>query len=191
MRDILRLGGILAAFALVAGAPLAFVSIKTMPIIIENKLRAESEARAEVLPGMAGGFEIKGEGSGFTYWIGYSDIAKSEPGGYIFTAEGKGYSSTIAIMVGVDVNGAITGVKILSQQETPGLGARIEEIRHGEKYPWFTRQFKGKTASDAIIVTKDGGDIDAITGATISSRAVSSAVKRGLTELMGETGGSR
>ena len=187
MRDILRLGIILAVFALVAGVALAFVNIKTMPRIIENKLRAEKEARAEVLPGMAGGYEERGKGSGFTYWIGFPDTAKSETGGYVFTTDGRGYSSTILTMVGVDVDGAITGVKILEQQETPGLGAKIEEVRHGEKDPWFTRQFKGKTVSDTITVTKDGGDIDAITGATISSRTVTNAINRGIAELMEKT----
>ena len=68
----------------------------------------------------------------------------------------------------------ITGIKVASQQETPGLGTRIEELRRGEKEPWFQSQFRGKGAEAAIKLVRGGGPdgIEAITGATISSRAV-------------------
>ena len=176
-------------YALVAGAALAFVNIKAIPRIKQNKLEAENVARTEVLPNMVGGYELKGEGVDFSYWIGYLDAQKSEPGGYIFLARGNGYSSTIETMVGVDPEGKITGVKILFQQETPGLGARVEEIHHGETYPWFTSRFTGKTVSDNIRVTTDGGEIDTITGATISSRAVTDSINRGLVELYKKVSG--
>ena len=94
-------------------------------------------------------------------------------------------------MVGVDTSGAITGVIVLFQQETPGLGARIEEIRHGETTPWFTRQFIGKLASDTFAVAKDGGDIDSIKGATISSRTVAESIGQGLHTLQIKVGGFR
>jgi len=183
VRDSIKFGAILMVYTMIAGAGLAFVNIKAMPRIEENKVRAENAARAEVLPDMIGGYELKGEGSAFPYWIGYRDTQKSEPAGYIFIARGPGYSSTIETMVGVDINGKIVGVKILFQRETPGLGAKVEEIRHGDAVPWFTLQFKGKTSSDNIRVAKDDGDIDAITGATISSRTVTNSINRGLVEL--------
>ena len=95
MRDILKFGAILMAYALIAGSGLAIVNGRTMPLIIENKAAAENSARSEVLHGMNGGYElINGEGS-FQYWIGYKDAGKSEAGGYIFIARGKGYSSVI------------------------------------------------------------------------------------------------
>ena len=188
MRDMVKIGVILMVYALFAGAALAFVNITTISRITKNKSDTENAARAEVLPDMAGGYELKGKDTDFPYWIGYRDEKKTEPGGYIFIARGCGYSSTIATMVGVDSNGAVTGVKILFQQETPGLGAKVEEISHGENEPWFTRQFKGKTVEDDIKVTKDGGSIDAITGATISSRAVANSIYEGLVKLK-KTGG--
>ena len=188
MRDILKLGAILMIYSLVAAGALAFVNIETIPQIRQNKMDAEDAARALVLPGMAGGYELKNEGSDFLYWIGYRDAQKSEPGGYIFITRESGYSSTLEIMVGV-LDDKITGVKILFQQETPGLGAKTEEVRHGETEPWFTSQFKGKSASDNIRVIKDGGSIDSITGATISSRAVTDAINRGLLELQRKVGG--
>ncbi len=129
------------------------------------------------------------QGNEFSCWTGYFDAEKSRPGGYIFIVEGTGYSSTIKTMVGVDQQGVITGVKILSQQETPGLGAKVEEILYGETEPWFTRQFKGKTASDNIRVATAGGNIDSITGATISSRTVTNSINRGLAQLVKKVGG--
>ncbi len=189
MRDIIKFGCILMAYTLVVSVALAFVNIKTTPLIEVNKVAAENFARKEVLPGMSGDYELRGEGSEFPYWIVYKDSEKSEIGGYIFITSGEGYSSTIETMIGVDVNGAITGVKILFQQETPGLGARAEEINHGENDPWFTRQFKGKSFGDNIKVEKDGGTIDSITGATITSRAITDYISEGLTKLNNIMGG--
>ena len=180
-----KLGIILMLYNLVAGSLLAFVYIKTLPIIEANKAAAtEDTVMLEVLPGMDGGFEKQGAETDFTYWIGYRDARRAKPGDYIFIAREKGYSSTIETMIGVDIKGKITGIKVLSQQETPGLGDKIEEIRPGEFSPWFLQQFIGKSASENLAVTKDGGEIDAITGATISSRAVSVSIIKGLNKLM-------
>ena len=82
----------------------------------------------------------------------------------------RGYSGSINMMVGVDKSGKIIGVKVLKQTETPGLGANVSN-------PGFLNQFIGKTAKDQIEPKKD---IDAITGATISSRAVCKGVKDAL-----------
>ena len=82
----------------------------------------------------------------------------------------RGYSGSINMMVGVDKAGKVIGVKILKQTETPGLGANVVK-------PEFLNQFIGKSINDPIEPKKD---IDAITGATISSRAVSKGVKDAL-----------
>ncbi|MBT4483115.1 MAG: FMN-binding protein [Candidatus Latescibacteria bacterium] len=185
MREIIKTGIVLMIYTLVAGALLALVYIKTAPVIEANKAAASGDpVRAEVLAGMDGGFEPRGEKTDFLYWIGYNDAGKKIPGGYIFIASGKGYSSTIETMVGVDIEGVITGAKVLFQQETPGLGDKIEQILPGESVPWFTRQFLGLSASDNIKVVKDDGEIDSISGATISSRAVSLSISNGLKQLM-------
>lgn len=180
-------------YSLAAGASLAYVNIITKPRIIVNQTATEDSARAEVLPGMEGGFEQKGvmkvSGYDYPWWIGYRDREKTTPGGYVFIASGKGYSSVVRTMVGVGPDGRITGIKVLFQQETPGLGTKIVEIRHGESDPWFFRQFKGKSAADNIKVKKDGGVIDAITGATISPRAVTDSINRGLMSLRETVGG--
>lgn len=190
MRDILKLGIVLMVYAVVAGASLAYVNLATLPKVNQNRTEAAEEARSGVLPGMEGGFEAK-EADGFSYWIGYRDPGKSEIGGYVFVASQKGYSSVIETMVGVDLEGKILGTQVVSQQETPGLGTKIAEIRHGESDPWFQRQFAGKTAADDIRVKKDGGTLDSITGATISSRAMANSIREGLERLQAVKGGRR
>jgi len=187
---IIKYGCVLMAYTILAGALLAFVYIKTAPLIEAQKLASTGDSvRAVVLPGMDGGFEQVGDGTGFTYWNGYRDAGKKTPGGYVFIVYGKGYSSTIETMIGIDIDGTITGAKVLAQKETPGLGDKVEEIKPGEKDPWFTRQFVGKPASFNFNVTKDGGGIDAITGATISSRAIATSIIGGIKSLLDTTGG--
>lgn len=182
---MIKNGLIMAAFSLVAGALLSYTYLKTAPIIEAQKAANSGvNVMGEVLPDMAGGFEQKGD-STFIYYAAYKDAGKSQIGGYVIMVQGKGYNKTVPIdaMVGVDVNGAVVAVKIVNQQETPGLGDKVLEIKAGETDPWFTRQFIGKTAADNLAVVKDGGVIDAISGATISSRAVTNAVRNGLLGL--------
>lgn len=86
----------------------------------------------------------------------------------------NGYGGPITMMVGVAPNGRLLGVKILQQNETPGLGNRIEEKT-------FLEQFMGKGLTEwRWRVSKDGGDCDQISGATISSRAVVAGLAAGL-----------
>ena len=87
----------------------------------------------------------------------------------------EGYSGTIEIMLGIrSKDNSISGIEILSMSETPGLGAKIEE-------DWFKNQFKNRSLKNTKWkVKKDGGDIDQITGATISPRAVTKAIFNGL-----------
>lgn len=94
--------------------------------------------------------------------------------GYVAVASSKGYGDNIQIMIGVNLNLEITGIEILSQSETAGLGANCENTS------WLA-QFVGK--SGTLAVSKDGGDIDAITAATITSRAVTSAVNKALAQV--------
>ncbi|HHY45668.1 MAG TPA: FMN-binding protein, partial [Firmicutes bacterium] len=80
-----------------------------------------------------------------------------------------GYGGPIDAIVGISTDGKVTGVTIIGQQETPGLGSNVSGKR-------FREGFLGKDVSRPIKLKKDGGDIDAITGATISSRAVTRGV---------------
>jgi len=89
--------------------------------------------------------------------------------GYAFVAKGQGYGGEISILVGINPEFTIKKVTIITNTETPGLGTKISEN-------YFTDQFEGLLPDD-ISLSKEGGKIDAITGATISSRAVVDAIK--------------
>ena len=91
----------------------------------------------------------------------------------------QGYSGKIKLIVGIDVHGEIKGVRVVSHKETPGLGDKIEI----KKSDWI-EQFSGKsfsnTPKDDWKVEKDGGQFDGLTGATITPRAIVSAVLNSL-----------
>jgi len=105
----------------------------------------------------------------------YTGTVPDGVSGYgITSAVGTGYAGYFSVVFGVDAEGNITKVKILETMETPGLGSKAG-------LPDFIDQFDGASLDSLdIAVTKDGGDIDAVTGATITSRAVCAAVKQGL-----------
>lgn len=90
-----------------------------------------------------------------------------------------GYAGAIRMLVGVDINGAVTGVHVLAHRETPGLGDRIET----SKSDWV-RQFDGRSlgrpASDGWKIKRDGGEFDQLTGASVTPRAVVKAVRETL-----------
>ena len=91
--------------------------------------------------------------------------------GYVVRVAPNGFGGAIDMMVGVDVSGAVTGVAIVSQSETASLGANCTRED-------FRAQFTGKT--DTLSVSKDGGEIEALTGATVTSRAVTEGVNTAL-----------
>lgn len=93
------------------------------------------------------------------------------------TYTNKGFSGTINLMTGFKPDGSIFNITVLNQKETPGLGTKMKE-------PGFKDQFNGKNPADfALKVDKDGGPVDAITAATISSRAFCDAVQRAYNTL--------
>lgn len=91
----------------------------------------------------------------------------------------SGYAGPIELLLGVDADGGLLGVRVTAHAETPGLGDRIE----AEKDDWI-RSFDGRSIGDPPLerwtVRKDGGDFDQFSGATITPRAVTGAVKDGL-----------
>ena len=89
----------------------------------------------------------------------------------------KGFNGMVRLMVGFDITGNIINISVLEQKETPGLGTKILD-------PEFKNQYIGKNpGSNNLYVKKDGGEIDAITAATISSRSFSDAVQRAYQSL--------
>ncbi len=160
MDDMLKLGLTLMVVTLVASLALALTNHYTTDRIELQKENAVKESLNRVIS--ADSFEDKGE---------YYDAQKGgELVGRVLKVEAPGYSSVISALAGIDTKNKITGVDIISQQETPGLGAKIEEES-------FLKQFIGKGKED-ILLKKDGGQIDGITGATVSSRALTNEVRR-------------
>lgn len=176
MKDILRFGSILTIVALIASGALAWVNKITRPRILHQQEMAFRSGLYAVLPGSdTGVIEPVLEDGQTIYYRGYGDTLKTRFLGYAFSTLAKGYSSTIQTLVGMDSIGSIISIKILFQEETPGLGTRCEEIRSGESIPWWQVQFAGKMIND-IAVDKDGGQIESITGATITSRAITDGI---------------
>jgi electron transport complex protein RnfG len=96
------------------------------------------------------------------------------PTGAVFMVSAAGYGGTIDLMVGLSPEGTITGIQVLKHTETPGLGAKITEEK-------FLQQFTAKNVQNTNwTLKKEGGDIDQISGATISPKAVVKALNGGL-----------
>ena len=98
-------------------------------------------------------------------------VYQADDKGYVVEVTPSGFGGTIDMVVGVGTDGTVTGVSIISMSETSGLGANASKES-------FRSQFVGK--SGELAVSKDGGEIDALTGATITSRAVTSGVNTAL-----------
>ena len=174
MNQLVKFGLILGVICLAATLVLAVTYEVTKPKIAAQLKMEEQSALKNIMPG-ADSFVEKKMGE-----IEYFEaLSGNVPVGYCVRVTGNGYSGYIRIMAGVDMDGTIQGVAVLEHSETPGLGARINEIKQGESEPWFLKKFKGKNARN-IAVKKD---IDAITGATISSKAVTDAIRKTIDEL--------
>lgn len=206
MANFLRLVGTLAAIALVASFGLSAVYNATHEITEEYKRQAESQARLEALGSSPDAFFVETvtdsivSGKEFAYHTAYASEGSDEVVGYSFKAFGKGYSSTIETIVGVDTRGMIHEIEITSQKETPGLGAKVVEVAsqntlwdvlggnavdESDVEPWFEVQFDGGAAEGLVVVKSSSQDgILAITGATISSDAVNNSVREGLLMLI-------
>jgi len=166
MKEIIRYGLVLGIICFLASSVLAVVNGLTEPEIELRKEREESAALREVLPA-ASTFEPILKDGKINFYSAYD--GNNALVGFVIKGEGQGYSSTIEILAGLDRNLEINNIKILSQNETPGLGSRITEAD-------FQDQFKGKDLRGL-------DDVQAITGATISSSAVINSIKDKISEL--------
>ncbi|MGI6575866.1 MAG: RnfABCDGE type electron transport complex subunit G [bacterium] len=169
MREIVRLGFILMIISALAGAALSVTYATTRPLIEEQQARA-LEANLRALLPDADRFEAQDEEAGKGFYLGYKGEEKV---GIVALFTQGGYGGDIRMMVGVNMDGTITGLRIMEHGETPGLGAKIDE-------DWFKEQFKDKSTSDPFTI---GEDIEAITGATISSRSVTGGIKMIVSEI--------
>lgn len=170
MKYYFKLGLILFIITAIASGVLAYLNTITQPIIEENQRVAQEKARKEVLPSAVTFEEVTGE---LSYHIGKD--RDDNVVGYTFVASLYGYSSDVKTMVGVNTDLIIEKIKIISQAETPGLGANCDN-------PEFQAQFSAKQKSE-LIVDKDGGPIVSLTGATITTRTVANSIRSAMDML--------
>ncbi len=174
MKDILRLSLTLMVIAAVAAGVLAMVSQKTAGPIARSLREERMRAVKNVLP------EFDNVPDQDTVSVDSRIFYRARRDGRIVgtafsVISHQGYGGDIQLMVGVDTSGVVRGVEVLKHLETPGLGAKIANQD-------FREQFKSKSLDNPATwkVKKDGGAFEAITGATISSRAVVEAIASGL-----------
>lgn len=172
---VLRLSlTLLVITALVAGA-LAGVNAITAGPIAETKAEKTRQAVAQVLPGAAEVAELSVDPEDSVAAV-YTAQVPDKGLCYAVEIRTAGFGGTIDMMVGADPEGKVLGIAIISHSETPGLGAvAAAGNAAGQR---FRQQFIG--LSGALHVTKDGGSVDAITGATVTSRAVTQGVNLAL-----------
>ncbi|MBU1345299.1 MAG: RnfABCDGE type electron transport complex subunit G [Proteobacteria bacterium] len=182
MRDISRLVIALTLVCVVAAAALAVVDKATKGARDNQDRLANLEAINAVLPEHDNepDKDTK-ELEGITFYLGKKD---GQVVGIAFAqVSSKGYSGDIEVMLGVNPNGELYGIDVVKHMETPGLGAKIDSPETGNK---FKNQFFAKERPAPLLITsnispeKDGGEIQAISGATISPRAVCEAVRNGV-----------
>jgi electron transport complex protein RnfG len=193
---MLRLGCILAVYAAVACVMLAFVYTGTSKIIAIRVEADQQAALKEIFPD-ADSFEpVEGVASPDpSVSIENAYIAKRNgaTAGMALKLSRASYSGPIVLLAGVSVDKRITGVKIMEHSDTPGLGANAASPSYfvdRANGVTFYGQFAGKSVSDPFTVK---GDVVAITASTITSRAVTLAVKaagQAATEWL-STGGSK
>lgn len=186
MRNTLKMVSVLTIVGLISGAALVFMYTYANPLILNNQKKEMTQAI----------FKIFLEAKSYDREILEDEVVfkvKDKDGkllGYAFLAEGNGYQGTIKIMAGINPDFEIlVGIEILESQETPGLGLEITNDK-------FKAQFRGLKTSPEITYVKDipptkPNEIQAITGATISSRAVVSILNEKIDVLKEKLSGSR
>lgn len=174
---------LLGIAALLASAALAVVSGATAPAIAAAEAKDLRDSLSEVLPaGLADNdflkdtVNIDAEGKTFTiYRARQQGVVKAA----LFKTSGRGYAGEIQLLMAIDTDGRLLGVRVLKHSETPGLGDKID----ARKDDWI-KGFGGRSLSDPApeqwAVKKDGGVFDQFAGATITPRAVVKAVKGGM-----------
>ncbi|QAT43943.1 FMN-binding protein [Aminipila luticellarii] len=171
---------VLVLICLVVSVALSQVHSITLPLINAMAAKTADQTRTLVLPNATTFTSYEG-----TLQEGIIDFYWADNGaGAAITAEANSYGGPITVMIGVDAKGAVTGVKVMSHSDTPGLGTKAQT-------PEYLSQYEGKTAADLIAdletvgqdTIKDNTNLDAVTGATISSNGVYHAVQRALAQF--------
>lgn len=194
MDKIIKPAVILAIVAFASSLLLSHVKKITYPSILKQQQEKQQQALAVVLPGYTD-IEKKNvvvDGADFIYWQGSKQVDGGTTRGYAFITSRSGYSGDVESMVGVDEAGKILGLSVLLQTETPGLGARCQEIASsstffgaigsfftgktqdsGDSLPWFQLQFNGLDTGSPMKVIKQGDWNPSMRDGLIEQNAIS------------------
>lgn len=178
MKENLKLGLILLIVTAIAGLSLGVAYAVTKEPIAQQAVIANNNAMREVLPKAE---SFKKSSAAIPQGSIIKEVNEGYSGsnlvGYTIKVTPKGFGGIIEMVVGISSDHKVSGIKILSHSETPGLGANAPS-------PKFSGQFKDKSIAAPLEVVKTGAakdnQIDAITGATITSRAVTSGVNEAI-----------
>ena len=166
IKGMLKTGLFLFIVSAVSGLLLAFSESVTGPIISKNQLKTETEAQNTILPSKSfSEFTVIESDKTISFKVGFDESNKVT--GAVFKVAPKGFGGPINTLVGINAEGKVTGYKILSLSETPGLGSKLTSDSFNEKL----KTLLAINPNPRFKVKKDQGDVDAITAATISSRA--------------------
>ena len=175
----------LVGICTVVSGVLATLNRVTEEPIAQAKAKAKTEALAAVLPAFdneptTDSFRLLLDGERDSLTV-YPALNAGEPVGYaIESYTDMGFSGRITVMVGIDLQGHLVDFSVLEMNETPGLGTRIYEWYRDAEKAIGIKDVRGINLTEEypLSVSKDGGKVDAITAATISSRAFLDAVNR-------------
>ena len=176
MRDIIGMIVVLAVLGALSGGGLALVKKGTAANIEYQQLKfVKGPAIQEIMEGCSNDplvdrFTIKDGEVKRGFYVGVFDGKAN----VAFEAEGKGYGGAIGLMVGVNLEtDELLGMGVTTHSETPGLGARAKDD------PSFRAQFKGMSLTQPFKVMTEGGDVDAVSGATITTKGVCAGLMQG------------
>ncbi|MFC1534826.1 RnfABCDGE type electron transport complex subunit G [Thermodesulfobacteriota bacterium] len=174
MREMIRLFIVVVVFSAVAGGLLATVRGATQERIERQQLKfVKGPTIDQILEGCSNKplddrFKIKDGDKEIDFFIGEFDGKRNTVAFEVF---GKGFGGNIGVMIAVNLeNDEIVGIGVTTHSETPGLGSRAKTE------PAFSEQFKGMSIKDPFKVKADDGAIDAVSGATVTSRGICAAI---------------
>jgi electron transport complex protein RnfG len=178
MRDIIQMIVVLAVLGAASGGGLALVKSGTAAKIEYQQLKfVKGPAILAIMEGCSNDplvdrFKIPYGDTEKSFYVGVFD---GKAKGVAFETSGKGFGGDVGIMMGMDLEtGQLLGVGVTTHSETPGLGARAKDD------PSFRAQFKGMAVDAPFSVKADGGQVDAVSGATITSRGVCAGLNDGV-----------
>jgi H+/Na+-translocating ferredoxin:NAD+ oxidoreductase subunit G len=170
--QVMKLGLTLMVVGLIAAVGLGLTYTVTRKKIEAYDRQIETKAAVAALPGVRSSSELKEDlqlEQKAQEIDGIEGVYKSDKG-YVFKVNTRGYGGPLVLEVGVDLSGKVVGIAVVSSRETMGLGSKVLEADN-------LKRWTGKTPADKLQV---GEDVQAVTGATITSKAVTQQVKKAL-----------